>query len=150
MRKIVPLLFVMLLFSAACSNKNSLKDEIRKSKEKYTEEQVSKAYKDMYFGMDIKSILKLGYISEKDASKWVIDLKYKNIGNKEFDNAYIMTYKNKLFMVNFHSYVHTFNNALEILNRTKEIFSAKYGAPNIENTIKRDDIEIDKDYLIYL
>ena len=150
MRKVIPILFLVLSFSVACSNKNSSKQEVETPKEKYTQEQALKAYKDMYFGMDVKSILELGYVSEKDTSKWVIDLKYKNIGHEEFEDANIMTYKNKLFMVNFHSYVDGLNNALDLLNGTKEVFSAKYGTPEIENNINKDSIEIDKDYIVYL
>ena len=87
MRKVIPILFLVLSFSVACSNKNSSKQEVETPKEKYTQEQALKAYKDMYFGMDVKSILELGYVSEKDTSKWVIDLKYKNIGHEEFEDA---------------------------------------------------------------
>lgn len=144
------MLFLVLSFSVACSNKNNPKQEVETPKEKYTVEQALKAYKDMYFGMDIKSILELGYVSEKDTSKWVIDLKYKNIGHEEFEDANIMTYKNKLFLVNFHSYVDGLNDALDLLNGTKEVFYAKYGTPQIENTINKDSVEIDKDYIVYL
>ena len=84
--------------------------------EKYTNEQASKAFKDLKWGMTVEEMIDLGYISVKDTSKWVIPLKYNKIGTVEFDDVSIMTHNNKLFAVIFHEYIEGFNSSVRKLN----------------------------------
>lgn len=96
MKKLSFLLFIIIL-SSACREKNQKidSDNVAENKEveKYFKEDAIKAYKDLKFGMDVSEIFELGYISNKDTSKWIFPLKDKNIGNVKFEDADILCMK---------------------------------------------------------
>ena len=117
--------------------------------EKYTNEQASKAFKDLKWGMTVEEMIDLGYISVKDTSKWVIPLKYNKIGTVEFDDVSIMTHNNKLFAVIFHEYIEGFNSSVRKLNDVKILFNAKYGTPDFESEVCEDSLEFENEAILY-
>lgn len=150
MRKILFLTMAALVIIGCNNNKKNVEVLPNSVIEKYTNEQAVKAFRDLKWGMDINEMINLGYISAKDTSKWVIPLKYKQIGNVEFNDVSIMTHDNRLFAIVFHEYVEGYSSSVRKLYEVKNLFNAQYGNPEFENAVSEDSLKADVSKVLYL
>lgn len=150
MKKILFLMMVALTIMGCNNNKKNVGIPIDSIVDKYTDEQAIKAFKDLKWGMNLDEMINLGYISVEDTSKWVIPLKYKQIGNVEFDDVSIMTHDNKLFAIVFHEYVEGYSSSVRKLYEVKNLFNAQYGSPEFENAVSEDSLKVDVSKVLYL
>ena len=150
MKKILFLMMAALVIIGCNNNKKNVEVLPDFVIEKYTNEQAVKAFKALKWGMNLDEMINLGYISVEDTSKWVIPLKYKQIGNVEFDDVSIMTHDNKLFAIVFHEYVEGYSSSVRKLYEVKNLFNAQYGSPEFENTVSEDSLKVDVSEVLYL
>lgn len=152
MKKLL-LLFIIFIIFGCINKKTELKEEqpiLENITEKYTEEQASKVYKGLKFGMDISELVDSGYISAKDTVKWVPELKYKTIGNLEFEDAVAFFHNNKLYAVYFSSFVDGFKNSSKMLEYVKTLFQAQYGDPIIDTPLIEDSLLVGRKFIPFL
>lgn len=150
MKKVLFLMVAALAIMGCNNNKKNVDIPINSIVDKYTDEQAIKAFKDLKWGMNLDEMINLGYISVEDTSKWVIPLKYKQIGNVEFEDVSIMTHDNRLFAVAFHEYVEGYSSSVRKLYEVKNLFNAQYGSPEFENTVSEDSLKVDVSEVLYL
>ena len=150
MKKVLFLMVAALAIMGCNNNKKNVDIPINSIVDKYTDEQAIKAFKDLKWGMNLDEMINLGYISVEDTSKWVIPLKYKQIGNVEFEDVSIMTHDNRLFAVVFHEYVEGYSSSVRKLYEVKNLFNAQYGSPEFENIVSEDSLKVDVSEVLYL
>lgn len=147
MKKILAILSATLVLGCSSSKKEPVPEPLQ---DKYTAEQAQKAYMELKWGMALNEMINLGYISVEDTSKWVIPLKYKQIGHEEFEDVSIMTHENKLFAIIFHEYVEGYRKSIHKLDEAKNLFRAQYGNPEFEKDVSKDSLELDVERVLYL